>query len=304
VTTRRHGSLLLPLALIFVGVMFLLINLGVIERSIWPEIVRYWPVLLVLMGVDLILRRSSVFSALASALLAVVLIAMGAAAFAWFAPEAWLAEEQPVSYPLGAAVRGEIVLSCENCSLQVHEIAGAVTSLVKGSVMIGRGKTLTESVQQEGNRLYFQLTSHGILPFLPWWRATELRWDIGVSPTIPVTLALATNAAVKADLSELSVESADIHSGGDSCTIILSRRSSSRLSIAGESVDIRIPEGVGVRVFATSSSTALFVPADFLELPDGVQSPGYESASVRSDITVPIGVKRVQIGRVESTVLP
>lgn len=54
---RNRGSFVGPLILIGLGLVFLLSNIGAIKGDAWNIILRLWPLLLVAMGLDGILRR-------------------------------------------------------------------------------------------------------------------------------------------------------------------------------------------------------------------------------------------------------
>lgn len=55
--TRYMGSLLWPVVLIAIGVVFLLNNLGTLSKSAWDTILLCWPLIFVVMGLDNLLRR-------------------------------------------------------------------------------------------------------------------------------------------------------------------------------------------------------------------------------------------------------
>jgi hypothetical protein len=57
----RRRSLVGPVILIGLGVVFLLNNLGVLAWSVWEVILRLWPILLVAAGLDLLLGRRSIW---------------------------------------------------------------------------------------------------------------------------------------------------------------------------------------------------------------------------------------------------
>ena len=54
---RRGGSLFFALLLIIVGVIFLLSNTGVIQGDVWSLIGQFWPLLLIVIGLDSIYKR-------------------------------------------------------------------------------------------------------------------------------------------------------------------------------------------------------------------------------------------------------
>lgn len=57
---RKHdgGSGMWGIFLIFLGLTFLAVNTGLIDRQIWVYLVRFWPVLLILSGIHIILGNS------------------------------------------------------------------------------------------------------------------------------------------------------------------------------------------------------------------------------------------------------
>lgn len=59
---RRRGrpSLVWPLVLIVVGVVFLLSNLDVISGDVWSNLFRLWPLILIAIGLEGILRREGI----------------------------------------------------------------------------------------------------------------------------------------------------------------------------------------------------------------------------------------------------
>ena len=71
---RRRGSVIGPLVLIFIGGVFLLQNAGIVSPTVWGGLWRLWPLVLVLVGMELL------FGARAGWLVAIV--GLGAILFA------------------------------------------------------------------------------------------------------------------------------------------------------------------------------------------------------------------------------
>jgi hypothetical protein len=58
---RKHGDgLLSGLFLVFLGIVFLLTNLGLVPSSVWSELWKFWPVLVILLGLRLLAGRNIV----------------------------------------------------------------------------------------------------------------------------------------------------------------------------------------------------------------------------------------------------
>jgi hypothetical protein len=54
---RNRGSIFFALLLVILGVIFLLSNTGVIQGDVWSLIAQFWPLLLVVIGLDSIYKR-------------------------------------------------------------------------------------------------------------------------------------------------------------------------------------------------------------------------------------------------------
>lgn len=59
-----HGSLAWGLTLILVGIVLLLLNLGILPSFNWGMLVKFWPVIIILIGVDILVGRSDLVSSL------------------------------------------------------------------------------------------------------------------------------------------------------------------------------------------------------------------------------------------------
>ena len=77
---ERHRSIVGPVILIGLGALFLAQNTGLVSGTTWLNIWRFWPVLLILAGVEMVLGRAGWGGALATGLIAVV--ALGLVGFA------------------------------------------------------------------------------------------------------------------------------------------------------------------------------------------------------------------------------
>lgn len=55
--TRKPRSLFFPLLLVAAGVFIFLINIGTVPGTIWQNLVQYWPVILIIAGLDGLYRR-------------------------------------------------------------------------------------------------------------------------------------------------------------------------------------------------------------------------------------------------------
>ncbi|MFC2095330.1 LiaI-LiaF-like domain-containing protein [Candidatus Bipolaricaulota bacterium] len=300
---RRRGSLVFPLALLFLGVMFLLTNLDVVDSSIWSQVLRFWPVVLILVGIDALLRHSSIGAAVGGVIGALVLIAAAIALFHLFAPEEWITERHTFAHPLGGVTSAEIVLSCRNCSINVsaQSEGGDSENLINGSLSLRRDEHLRESIRTNEGGIQFRLESDYRLPFpLSAEREAHI-WNVEVTESIPLSLSTTTKGAVDLDLTGILIETVDVSTGDDPCTITLPRATDTTVYLSGSRIAVRVPREISVRVTG-SASMELTVPDDYIRTEDGILSPNYESASFHSDIVLRPGSEWIEIRRIADEV--
>lgn len=58
VHTKREHSSFGGLILIFIGVIFFLNSMGFLSWKIWRNLINYWPIILIILGLRIILGRS------------------------------------------------------------------------------------------------------------------------------------------------------------------------------------------------------------------------------------------------------
>ncbi len=74
---KERDSLVGPILLVGAGIIFLFNNLGWLDWSIWEALLRLWPLLLIIGGLDMIIGRRSAVGGVVVAVIAVVLLVGG-----------------------------------------------------------------------------------------------------------------------------------------------------------------------------------------------------------------------------------
>ena len=293
---KKGGGFLFPSILVLVGVLFLLSNLGVIDGIPWAELVRYWPVLLILLGIDTLLQRRSAAAAVASLLTALVLIATGMAAVYLFAPDAWITDEQSLLLSREGAASAEILLSCRDCAIDLRAVTDDASTdvLVQGGLTMARNTRLVETVRRASDRVIVHLESESRWPFVLSARRGSLPWTLKLTDRLPVSLSVRTDGDVDLDLRALDVHWVELAAGDGVCTLIPSDRTDASIDLAGADIDLLIPAGVGIRILG-SAEFDLVVPEDYVSVDGAVQSPNFEEAAVQSLVTLRLGTERVEV---------
>lgn len=80
----RNGSITTGFALVILGILLLLNTLGFLNWAVWPYLLRWWPVFLIALGLELVFCRRLFL------LLAAIMILVGAAFYIYSGqPNSW-----------------------------------------------------------------------------------------------------------------------------------------------------------------------------------------------------------------------
>jgi len=183
---RRRVSLVGPAILIGLGLLFLANNFGLLPGNVWAVAWRFWPLLLVLLGLEILIGRQST---LVSAIIAVVgillIVGLVAAAVYWGwggVPQSGITEH--VVQEMGGAESVAVSLDFPTGDLRVRALEDSP------DLMDARFSGLPVE------RWYDVTAEHGNLRLKSkggsfiWWpgMAAENSWDIALSSRIPLTL--------------------------------------------------------------------------------------------------------------------
>jgi hypothetical protein len=117
------------LILVFLGVLFLLQNLGVVSWEVWGTLWRFWPVVLILIGINILWGRRSPYLALAVS--GVVLL--GVMGTAVWVQEPWPSElPDTFSQPLQGVSRAEVEVTFGAGKLGINSLPPSSPNLAEG----------------------------------------------------------------------------------------------------------------------------------------------------------------------------
>ncbi len=307
---RNYRSFLWPLLLIGVGVIWLLSTLGLIPPANFSALISLWPLLLIVIGLDLLIgRRSPIISVLIGlfALAVVVIVLMAAPALNL--PTGGVMQSRTIAEPLGNAASAEVELNLTSMPTRLYALDdsqdllhaeidyyGTLDYTATGDTV--RRISLEQHSDNSGLRIAFDPSA---------------RWDIGLSPAVPLDLSIdGGSGSANIDLTGVELDALWFDQGSGSFDLILPsspqeyevtaiggsgsleidlpEQTSLTLRLDGQSGSIRLtlPENAGVRleVFNAGSGSVNF-PRE-LELISGGEdkegiweSPDYDSAAYK-----------------------
>jgi hypothetical protein len=304
---RKFRSLLWPVLLIGVGVVWLLYSLGIIQAASFNALVSLWPLILIVIGLDMLFgRRSPVASVLIAllALAAVVFVLLAAPALNL--PTSAVMQTQTIVEPRGEATSADISLDLSSMPTRLYAL-GDSRDLLRAEIDYF-GTLDYQATGESVRRISIsQRTDSSGLRFV---FDPSARWEIGLSPAVPIDLSIdGASGSAEIDLTGLDLSSFWFDQGSGSFDVILPmspkeyevtaiggsgsleitlpEQTSLTLRLDGQSGSIRVnlPDRAGVRLeVLDSGSGSVNFPRE-LDLVSGGEdkegvweSPGYDDA--------------------------
>ena len=278
VSDRRDRNIAFPLLLVALGIVFMLLNAGYLRAIRWTDLVAVSPILLVLGGVDMLVRPRSFLAAF------VIEIAIIVATLAYIFSGVTL---MPVATSFESIVPRAGV---SEMTLTFNYGGGALAVTGGGSDLVSVQSTredVSQTVDQSGAVASVVLSSKPDNVFM---FGGDRRWDVTLPSDVRTSATFNLGAGdFDLDLSSIRMTRATINGGACDLMVALPRPSGDvpiGISTGASSVELRIPAGVEYRVEDTGA----------LHSVTGVkQSAGYATAADRLTIRVSAAMSSVVI---------
>lgn len=257
-----------PLALVVLGVLFLLDNLGILRGiNIWGIFV---PVLLILGGLSVLINSFGYSRR---------------------------GETAALSIPLEGGESAHLKISYGAGQLAVG--GGAASGQLLSGTFDGG---VDHSAKRGGGGLDVKLSGPSELGGMPWWEwgGSGRRWDIRLASGVPLALDVEVGAAEsKIDLTDVRVTDLKLQTGASGTDLWMPARAGqthAKVSGGVASITIRVPSEVAARIEWEGGLSSLDVDTNrFPQSGKVYQSPNYDSASNRLDLRLEMGVGSVQV---------
>ena len=295
---RIAGVPIWGILLLFLGVVFLLQTLDVLPWGLWGTLWRFWPVLIIIIGLGILLRRYNVW--LVSLLILAILCAcLGIAIWQYGpSPPAGVVTES-YSEPLGNIERAEIEVDFAGGSLTMLSLPSISPNFVEASseVRNGIGGMRADFHRQDSEgKLY--LTTEQVGRKL--WREVGIRWEVRFTRNATLAFNISVAASnIALDFSELVVTQLRLDIDAGNCTVRMPASAGTTyayIDAVAANVEVTIPEGVEARIRVDTDLCNLDIDESrFLKRGDYYVSQNFDIAENRIDLEINCDVGRVEI---------
>ncbi len=248
--TFHYRSLFWPVVFIGVGLLWLLANLSLIPREGWLTLLRFWPVFLIAIGVDIMVGRQSrlVGGAIGISVVALALVLVFAGPEMGIAPSS-SATTDVISEPLGGVVTAHIDLDFSVGETTITALENS-TNLLEAEITHLGDLEFTASGEQVKDIRLREIEQHLHFDWFEIFQDQNLRWDVGLSPGIPLSIRIDGGVGESdLDLSQLDITKLDLDSGVGEMIITLPATGSMyevNVDVGVGRIELRLEDGIDV----------------------------------------------------------
>jgi hypothetical protein len=339
---QRRRSFVGPLVLIGAGVIFLLSNLGVLSGNIWDLIFRYWPILLIIGGLDGIYRREGLFGPVFLVSLGTIILMINIGYLSWdiwglafrFWPALiilagvsiilhrylvtwwgalitllivlavvagifWYAGRQPVlgqplptaevNQPLGAATQASLTISPAVGNIHIHALPSGSAALISGTAQTVSDEQIDQQNLSQANTAIYTIHSQGIWRTASFGENRQVTWDLGITPKVPVDLTYEMGAGqTTIDLTGLTISHLKVDAAVGTLTLTLPENGAFDGDINGAigQMVIYVPPQLAVQIHANGGLNSMDVPPQFTRNGNEIQSPAQSGENTIASLKI------------------
>ncbi len=292
------GSFLLVL-----GTVFILQTTDALPWTLWVELWRFWPAVLIVAGIALLMRRSSFWL-----VTLVSLVAFGGSVGIAIGQHGPVVEANVtsafVTVPLGDATSADVIIDFDAVAVDIGSLPAASSNLaeIESDEINGQPRLRLDTADLSGGVTELHLRTADLSFSAFDWDGTDgwSRWQIDLARGIPLDLQIELAAGdVDVDLTELDVTRLTVDMAAGSLEVFLPAAAGDTevvIDAAAANVVIRVPDGVAARITADAAFGATDIDTRrFPRKGGGYESDDYADAENRVDITINVSFGRVAV---------
>ena len=259
---RRMHSLFWPILLVGVGITWLLVNLGIIPAFNPVQLLKLWPIILIVLGFDMILGRRFPWAGTLIGLLAVA----GIVTFLIMSPKlgytpAAKTQTETFTELVGDATSSKIYIESSSAPVKVNPLS-AGDELVHA--VITHRSIFNFDVSGTSDRYVRMSETSNSTDWLSWdITADRLAWDIGLAQGIPTEFIFnGGSGKIDVDLTSIELTSlkADLGSGASDFILpAVDTEYTAEIDSGSGAVDVEILDGATLTLELSGGSGAVNV---------------------------------------------
>jgi hypothetical protein len=275
--------------------VFLLQALDVLPWGVWGTLWRFWPVLIIIIGLNILLSRYSpwVVSVLVFALLWACL---GVAFWQYEPPTGTVTRSY--SEPLADLESASIVMDFDGGSLSLGSLASDSPNLVEIDSNSKDGGGIEADFHRQNGEGRLHLSGKGVNRFF--WSRPFLDWQAMFTQNMPLTLDIKSAASdISLDLSKLLTPDVLVELNAGSCQVTAPSSAGTthiKINANASNVEVTVPAGVAARILLDTNVTGLDIDKSrFPQSGDYYMSQDFGTSVNQVELEIKCNVGRVQV---------
>jgi len=277
-----------PIILIGLGVIFLLNNFGVLPWDIWTNLWKFWPVIIILIGIEFIVGQSISFRSLAIVVLLIFIIPI-VITFNPITRNPLSTDKLNVSEPLGSLTKAKIVIDMPATNLDIKAIESNTYKLIEGKVTYSKAVN-KPTISREDTFGQEILKISQVMPAgLPFISTLQNNTELQVSRQIPLEIQINTGASRESiELKGLRINYLEINSQASDLNINFDSKYSAKvkLNAKASTITVKIPKDLEARIKINSKVKNLSIDSRFINSNNEYKTSKYDKAIVKLDLQI------------------
>jgi hypothetical protein len=293
--------------LLFIGIVLSLQVTNILPWSLWGTLWKFWPVIIILLGLGMLLQRVNVW--LVSLLTLVILGACLGVAVWQNSPN--LSGDirivgESYSYPANGLQRAEAKVDFSAGSLIIEKLNPNSANLVEAEATHD-GARFFRSKQQQRITMIPDFSQDGVVGSLSlkptnqqFWNKWDIGWRLGFNQWIPLSLNLKCGASnVSLDLRDLEVSVLYLEMNASDGKLIIPvsvKNSIVDIDMNVSNLEITVPEGVAAKIHTDANLSISEIDQNrFPKQGDYYISSNYDSAINRVELKILCDIGRITV---------
>lgn len=285
-----RSKIIVGLIFITVGIFILLANLGLVDYNVFYSLFNLWPLLLIVIGVNVIFRHNKMVSYITWILFFIILIVYGVYVQSNLESPG-LSTDEVVFEKREETQYGSLDLDLGASRLSMD----AIDDQLLTADLRGRRLNYREQYSNNSERVDIGFESRGFN--ITNLQSQDATYDFYLNRDVIWDIELDLGAlSGELNLEDIPVRSIDLDSGAASLTIILGDKHDLDFAIdsGASSIDLLIPENVGLRIDMDSGlTTSNIKDLGLIDNGDYYTSSNYNSTDVKIHMDIDTGVGKV-----------
>ena len=288
------------LLLLILGTIFLLNNLGYLPWSMWTDVFKFWPILLIVIGLETLFTKNGSPRLLVAAIILIIVLPFVLQGqnlpfnlnfFQGAGGTSTLALEKK----LGTLIGSKVNLDLKSGDLKINSSEKTSTLLVKGNLGYSKlGKTPSVNFDPKDGIAGLDITAGG--SNLPVDLALS-NWDLAFSQVVPLQIVVKSSSGnVNLDVQNLEIEKLNLDLGKTNTVLVFGRLGSPKVEIsASEGQVVITAHGEKATKISLPEGSQVEIATRFTKSGDGYLTEDFDKAKDKLEININPGNAKVVV---------